>query len=886
MSDPIIGTAANENLNGGAGNDYIDGGAGNDTISGGAGSDILLGGAGNDKLSGGSGDDTLNGGSGSDSLNGDSGADTLIYNLAENINGSKDIYTGGSGIDTVLLQLTQTQWIDPAVRAELQRYVQFLAAVKMNTQGEVSNGSASDFVFNFANGTTLTVQMMEKLAVSLAAADGTYAPVDYLSALISGATTGTVVEAGGVNNGNLGVSTATGDLYADDLNGTDDVFQAVAPGAATTYGTYGVTANGVWTYTLNNANPSVQALNAGGPLTDTFTILAADGSAKVVTVNITGANDNATISVTAGGDYAVVEAGGAANGTAGNNASGDLDVSDVDAGEAKFATPASLAGTYGDFTFDSTSGAWTYTLDQSKADVLNGGQPASDSLTVSSFDGTDSETITVNITGANDGPTAVTDNVITNIGTGNNFVVPEWALLANDVDPDGGGALDVSGVSGASGLTAIHTTGAGSNGFVTINDPTPAGGSFAYQATDGTTVGAAGSVNVTQDTTGALDGTAGSDIIVSANGGATLIGNAGNDVLLGGSGNDTYRFGLNDGTDLIRDSGSGSDKIDIVTTGPGDATILSTLNFERVGTDLVINVGSTQITVDDHYVSGFAVESIQFTPGGTVYGYALSNGAYDLSTDASTPLNEGGGPDVIASSSGTETLSGGTGNDLLFGNGGADTLNGEAGGDLLVGGAGADTLTGGGDSDVLVGGADNDTFVFGAGDSSLSIGGSGDAGTISGFDTIRDYSVISGGAAVDRIDTVGDPDVIANTPVGGTNGTDSSLTIGGQTVKSHSISNGMITFDDANTFAGALAIDSTQDVAALVQYLQLQDFGNAGATVAFTATISGSAHTYLFTQGADNGGNSFDVLVDLFGITATGVTETAIPATDGYLFIQ
>ena len=374
-------------------------------------------------------------------------------------------------------------------------------------------------------------------------------------------------------------------------------------------------------------------------------------------------------------------------------------------------------------------------------------------------------------------------------------------------------------------------------------------------------------------------------IIVSANGGATLIGNAGNDILLGGSGNDTYRFGLNDGTDLIRDLSGGGDKIEIVTAGPADTTILSTLNFERVGMDLVINVGSTQITVDDHYVSGNAVESIQFSPGGTVYGYALSGNAYKLSTDASTPLNEGAGPDVIASSSGIETLNGGSGNDLLFGNGGADTINGEKGADLLVGGAGADTLTGGGDNDVLVGGAGNDTFVFAAGDSSLSIGGSGDVGTISGFDTIWDYAVIAGGVAVDRIDTVGVPTVVANTPVGGTNGADSSLTIGGQTVMSHSISNGMITFDDINAFAGALVIDSTQDLAAVVQYLQSQDFGNAGATVAFTANISATAHTYLFTQGTDDGGtNASDVLVDLVGISTIGVTNNTV--TDGYLFIQ
>src|SRR5437764_10313880 len=69
-------------------------------------------------------------------------------------------------------------------------------------------------------------------------------------------------------------------------------------------------------------------------------------------------------------------------------ASGQLTVHDVDTGEDHFATPASLAGTYGTFTFNTTSGAWTYTLDQSLADHLTAGQHVTDTLTVASFDGT------------------------------------------------------------------------------------------------------------------------------------------------------------------------------------------------------------------------------------------------------------------------------------------------------------------------------------------------------------------------------------------------------------------------------------------------------------------------------------------------------------------
>ena len=71
----------------------------------------------------------------------------------------------------------------------------------------------------------------------------------------------------------------------------NDVWQAVAAGAATAngYGTYALTAAGVWTYTLDDNNAAVQALNGAATLTDTFTALTEDGTAQVVTVTINGA---------------------------------------------------------------------------------------------------------------------------------------------------------------------------------------------------------------------------------------------------------------------------------------------------------------------------------------------------------------------------------------------------------------------------------------------------------------------------------------------------------------------------------------------------------------------------------------------------------------------
>ena len=57
-----------------------------------------------------------------------------------------------------------------------------------------------------------------------------------------------------------------------------------------------MTAAGVWTYTLNNTNHAVQALNVGDTLTDTFTVTTVDGTPQLVTVTINGSNDAAIIS--------------------------------------------------------------------------------------------------------------------------------------------------------------------------------------------------------------------------------------------------------------------------------------------------------------------------------------------------------------------------------------------------------------------------------------------------------------------------------------------------------------------------------------------------------------------------------------------------------------
>ena len=158
-----------------------------------------------------------------------------------------------------------------------------------------------------------------------------------------------------------------------------NTFQAVATAAASIggYGTYTVDAAGHWSYTLDNSNPTVQALNDGQSTTDTFSVLTADGTAQTITITINGTNDAAVIS----GDIvgSVIEAGGVANGTAGTpTVTGNLADTDVDNAADTFqavATAAASIGGYGTYTVDA-AGHWTYTLDNSNPTVqaLNDGQ--------------------------------------------------------------------------------------------------------------------------------------------------------------------------------------------------------------------------------------------------------------------------------------------------------------------------------------------------------------------------------------------------------------------------------------------------------------------------------------------------------------------------------
>ncbi|MGS3176699.1 cadherin domain-containing protein, partial [Aeromonas sanarellii] len=438
------------------------------------------------------------------------------------------------------------------------------------------------------------------------------------------------------------------------------------------------------------------------------TATSADGSSKAqtFTIAINDVNDNPVLGPN---DSNVASNSVAENAAIGTQVGITASASDADAG-GQAITYSLSNDADGRFTINSSTGVVTV------AAALDYETATNHSITVraTSADGSSNSTsFTIGVTDVGEPPTTTADSVITSIALGTAILIPEWSLLLND-SSNGDGLLDVTNVGSASDGTVTHSAGLGSSGSVSFIDSTPAGGSFSYAATDGTLTGAAATVSILRDGLGSLDGTEGNEILIGSNSASeTLVGGQGNDVLLGGSSNgDIYRFGLADGSDIVRDSGGNNDALLINTSSPTDSTALSALHVERVGSHLLLDISDTHITVQDQF-AGAQVETLTFSNGGTIHGYTLGTAAYTLVADNGTPLDGSNGDnDLIASSSGAETLNGLNKNDLLFGNSGTDILNGGGGNDLLLAGGDNDVLSGGDGNDVLGGGAGADRFVF------------------------------------------------------------------------------------------------------------------------------------------------------------------------------
>ena len=148
---------------------------------------------------------------------------------------------------------------------------------------------------------------------------------------------------------------------------------------------------------------SFNFLSAGETLTLTYTITLTDSSAApspqasptattTVAITITGSEDIATLT---SATKALTETNAVLS------TSGQLVLADLDATAATVVAQSNQAGSYGKFTIDA-AGQWSY-VSNDALNALNAGQVVSDVFAVATTDG-GSASVTVTITGTNDGP--------------------------------------------------------------------------------------------------------------------------------------------------------------------------------------------------------------------------------------------------------------------------------------------------------------------------------------------------------------------------------------------------------------------------------------------------------------------------------------------------
>ena len=287
----------------------------------------------------------------------------------------------------------------------------------------------------------------------------------------------------GTNNGTVsedGTLSVTNSLTISDVD-VDENELISQTSIAKTYGTFDVSTDGTWVYTLNNSATNVQALIADANVTDTILVSSKDGTdTETITVTITGLNDEAIISGTISSN--VVE-------DTTMSVTETFSIDDNDTAQSEVQAISNLDGTNGLGKFSvSASGTWTYTLtDTSSIQALNLSETLSDGITVTSKDEAVTQDLNVTITGSNDTPV---------VGTSNNYSIKKGADLnitvsATDVDSDA--VLSLTAASATNATVTILD----SNGTVTFNAATEGEYTLNYTFQDEHNATASGTHTVT-----------------------------------------------------------------------------------------------------------------------------------------------------------------------------------------------------------------------------------------------------------------------------------------------------------------------------------------------------------------------------------------------------
>ncbi len=436
-----------ETIEGGSGNDTLSGQAGDDTITGADGNDTLDGAAGDDALVGGTGDDTLIGGDGNDSASYEDAPGPVVIDLGAGTasgadgndvlsgieivygSGFGDTLTGGSGVETLYGAAG-----DDTLNAA--------------GAGDVLYGGEGNDLLNGGTG-----------ADTLYGGDG--------NDTFTGGAGNDFID-GGEGTADLAIFSGAWSAYA--ITETGGILTLVGPD-----GTDRVTnvelfqfANG--TFAVGDILNDAPVANDDGNGADTLR--------EAGVVDVTG---DPTASGNVRGNDSDVD-------TALGDATTVTAVSSVTAGGGTVGT--ALAGRYGGLTLNA-NGTWSYALDNADADTnaLAAGATAQDVFTYTLSDvrgETDTAQLTITITGANDAPVAVADELVAAQNT--TVTYAKSALLGNDTDVDAGATLTIASVtSGTGGTVALNSSGdvvfTPTTGFIGT-------ASFTYTISDGTVTSA------------------------------------------------------------------------------------------------------------------------------------------------------------------------------------------------------------------------------------------------------------------------------------------------------------------------------------------------------------------------------------------------------------
>jgi hypothetical protein len=388
----------------------------------------------------------------------------------------------------------------------------------------------------------------------------------------------------------------------------------------------------------------------------------------------------------------------------------------------------------------------------------------------------------------------------------------------------------------------------------------------------------------------------------------------------GDPGNVTWNFTVSDAALASLAPGQVvTQNYDVIITGTDEAPVEQTVTVQLVGIAVptgfiftpdasgldqlqdggMLNSGGGGSIGNFVQSGGPAGDSYSFSIGGASLSHFSPDGYVDnieyLYTNDTHTVPGGNPADVYAltvtvTDTTTGAVTGALPFDVVVGNSSANFINLETGSNnlgiaattptIVYGLSGSDTINatgmtasvwiaGGPNADTMTGGSGQTSYLFTRGDSSVGFSGSGTTGNVSGFDVVTNFTpgqtVLSSQIDYDSV-------VVGTTAVS-RNHSNLEVHTGG-TVTSDSITNGMVSFNDSHSNT-AVALTSTGDVAAAVQFLLDNDNGTTGTALAFVATINGVSNTYVFIQGSNSGGSSSgssDVVIDLQNTVATSLS--------------